>query len=181
MNFDKCIHLCNLNPKRKLISLQRVPVSTLFKGLCPYPLPHPHPPCCPKLCVLCPVISSTLNTAVWPGWAPDQRGPIGAWLVTLTSEAGWAQSIRGSLVGQGHEADLGLDHRDHRPHASRSTEKPGLVRSMECVPGRHRASGLWGRDGKQDLSFLHLQLRFQVSNVWGNLDGTLLCELQQRP
>lgn len=37
--------------------------------------------------------------------------------------------------GQGQEADLGLGHLDHRPPASRSSEKPGLVRSRGVWPG----------------------------------------------
>lgn len=78
-------------------------------------------------------MTSDRNLRGWAQW--DELNQSEA----LFEEVGHKKTI---LVGQGHEADLGLDHRDHRPRASRSTEKPALVRSMECVPGRHRTSGL---------------------------------------
>lgn len=82
-----------------------------MEGTLPLHPTHPHTPCYPNLCALCPVTLSALQLFDQSGHL-TQRQPIRVWLVTLPSVAtlsrmSWASQRLSQAVGNGETAVVG--------------------------------------------------------------------------
>lgn len=141
------------------------------------PLPHPHSPCCPNLCSV-PCDPGHFATA-WPGWTPDPKVAIQG----LAS--GPLTSVLGAVGWAGRRVSLRRWEMERLPGWARTLSwrpwgwsGPGSPWSQTTCKIQGSQSwwgtrgdtqslceghGPWGRDRREGLSLLCLQLQVQAS------------------